>query len=288
MDKREKGLRMLDSLTAYGISLVLSVICTVLLYRAIGVYACYIGYALTVATVIFISRRTRIKMAAVFSFNKPSVAQTIGTAFILAGALLASLPFILLMQIILPGFAGSGFYFSTALDADNAKYLHIALVILFSSFSECLLFNGYIRIHAVKVMRLPLAVLMTGAAFALFRHDFYLITPLIICGSAAAYVRERSNGMTLPLIMHILINTVTLSFVDAAASDPGALFGVKLGAVNVIGMTMILLGTALPVTVIGMRIMGDFKKRPVFEKAAVLVAAILLIASGYAVSHLGQ
>ena len=287
MDNREKRSRLLDSLTVYGISLVLSVLCTLLLYRVIGIYAYYLSYVLTSAVVIIISRRTGIKAASLLAFNKPRIGQTVGSAFILAGALLASLPFILFMQIILPDFSQTVFLFSEALGGSSLKYLHITLIILMSAFSECLLFDGYIFSHAKKIMRLLFAALMIGGAFALFRHDLYLLMPLFICGTAVIYVRGRTSGMTLPLIMHILINTVMISFVDAAAADSESLFGIKLGVLNVLGMAMILIGAALPVTVIGMRIMGDFKKRPVFEKAAVLFVALLLIASGYAVSRLG-
>ena len=285
MQKKEKQLRALDALTAYGISLILNVICSMILYRLIGVYAFYLGYALVAATVIVIARITRLKSTAVFKFGRVGVKDTVASGLLLAGAFLVSFPIILLIQIILPDFAAAGFNVMSLVSASELKYLHVVLLVLFSSISECMLFDGYIYTRMAKTARLISVSAVIGLSYALFRHDLYFLVPLFVIEAAIVYVRNRVGNSTLPLVMHMIINTAVIAFTDVAA-NADALFGAEMGLVNVIGMGMILIGAALPVTAMGMRLLGDLKGRPVFQKALVLVIALVLIASGYAVSRL--
>jgi|GEM_PF-2241535 len=285
MEKRELRLRMLDAFTVYAIAFIVTVLCWVL-YGFIGVAALYIGYALAVAAVIIVSLKTKLKISAVLKFGRPGIKEIISCGFLTAGALLASLPAVLFVQIILPDFAESSFRFSQIVGNGAARYVHIVMLILISAFTECMLFDGYIFTRLRKGMRLLFVALITGALFMVFRHDLYVIVPLFMCGAAISYVRGRTSNMTLPLIMHIIINTVIMAFTDAASEDPTALFGAKLGIVQVIGMGLILLGSALPVTAVGMRIMGDFKNRPIFEKAIVLLVSVVMISTGYAISRI--
>ena len=285
MQKNEKRLRALDALTAYGISLVLNVICTTLLYRSIGVYAFYLGYALAAATVIVIARITRLKSSAVFKFGRVSVKDTVASGLLLAGAFLVSFPMILLIQIILPDFAAAGFNVMSLVSKSELKYLHVVLLVLLSSISESMLFDGYIYTIMAKTARLISVSALIGVSYALFRHDLYFLVPLFVTEAAIVYVRNRVRNSTLPLVMHMIINTVVIAFTDVAA-NADALFGDEMGLVNVIGMGMILIGAALPAIAIGMRLLGDLKGRPVFQKALLLMIALVLIASGYAVSRL--
>lgn len=285
MQKKEKQLRALDALTVYGISLVLNVICTMLLRRLIGVYAFYLGYALVAATVIVVAHITRLKSSAVFKFGSVRIRDILASGLLLAGAILISFPIILLIQIVLPDFAAAGFSVLSLIDNSGIKYLHVVLLVILSSASESMLFDGYIYTRMAKTANLISVSAAVGIAYALFRHDLYVLVPLFVSEAAIIYVRNRVGNSTLPLVMHIIINTAVIAFTDVAAGA-GTLFGAQIGLVNVIGMGMILIGTALPVTALGMRALGDLKEKPVFQKVLLLVAAIILIASGYAVSSL--
>jgi len=286
MDKREIKLRLLDVLTAFALCLIFSVLCSELLYRLIGIWALYIGCALSVAVVILISKKTGLKISALTPFKAPKASEIFAVGMIVAGALLFSLPAVLIFQIVFPDFALSGFRVTEALaDKGGFMYLLVALLILFSAFSESLLFDGYIYSHTKKLARLLIIALSIGLCLALFRHELYIFVPVVIFGAAAVYVRGRTGSMTLPLIMHIIFNTAAIAFTNAALTTE-ELFGLQMGMLPVIGMGMILSGAALPVTVIGMRLLGDFKNRQLFEKAIVLVLSIVLIASGYAISRI--
>ena len=285
MQKKEKQLRALDALTAYGISLILNVICSMLLYRLIGVCAFYLGYALTAATVIIIARKTRLRSSAVFKFGRVGVKDAVASGLLTAGALLVSFPIVLLIQMVLPDFAAAGFNVMSLISESQLKYLHVVLLVLFSSISECMLFDGYIYTRMAKTARLISVSALIGISYALFRHDLYFLVPLFVAESAIVYVRNRTQSSTLPLVMHMIINMVVIAFTDTAA-NADALFGAEMGLVNVIGMGMILIGAALPATAMGMRLSGDLKGRPVYQKALLLMIALVLIASGYAVSRL--
>ena len=286
MDKRETKLRLLDVLTAFVFCLVFSVLCYLPLYRLIGIWALYLGCALSVAVVILISEKTGLKVSVLFKFGAPKIREIFAVGLLVAGALLLSLPAVLIFQIVFPDFALSGFRVTAGLsDKGKLMYLFVALLILFSAFSESLLFDGYIFIRTKKIARLLVIAPLIGLSLALFRHDLYIFIPVFIFGSAAIYVRNRTGSMTLPLIMHIIFNTAAIAFTDAAITTED-LFGLQMGMLPVIGMGMILSGAALPVTVIGMRLLGDLKNRQLFEKAIVLVLSIVLIASGYAISRI--
>ena len=285
MEKKEKQLRALDALTAYGISLILNVICSMLLYRLIGVYAFYLGYVLVAATVIVIARITRLKSSAVFKLGSVGIRNTVASGLLLAGAILVSFPMILFIQIILPDFAAAGFNVMSLISESRLKYLHIVLLVLLSSVSECMLFDGYIYTRMAKTARIISVSALIGLSYALFRHDLYVLVPLFVTEMAIVYVRNRTGNMTLPLVMHMIINTFIIAFTDTAANTD-TLFGAEMGFINVVGMGMILIGAALPAAAMGMRLLGDLKGKSVFQKALLLVIAVVLIVSGYAVSRL--
>ena len=285
MEKKEKQLRALDALTAYGISLILNVICSMLLYRLIGIYAFYLGYVLVAATVIVIAHITRLKSSAVFKFGSVGIRNTVASGLLLAGAILVSFPMILFIQIILPDFAAAGFNVMSLISESRLKYLHIVLLVLLSSVSECMLFDGYIYTRMAKTARIISVSALIGLSYALFRHDLYVLVPLFVTEMAIVYVRNRTGNMTLPLVMHMIINTFIIAFTDTAANTD-TLFGAEMGFINVVGMGMILIGAALPAAAMGMRLLGDLKGKSVFQKALLLVIAVVLIVSGYAVSRL--
>lgn len=286
MEKREKKLRIIDASTGYVISLIISVLCSTLLYKVIGIYALLLGSVLVTVTVILLTKKTGIGMKRVFQFCRPTLNETLAAGMMVAGALLAALPAVLIFQIVFPDFALSVFHVTDAVGSSPAKYLLITLFILFSAFAGDALFDGYIYNLIKKTAKFPVIGLSIALAYALFEHDIYLFVPFFIFELAAIYTHSRTKGMMLPLIMHIIFGAVSIAFTDAAVTTE-ELFGLQMGMLPVLGMGMILLGAAFPVTVIGMRLFGDLKNRSVFEKTIVLVISVVLIASGYAISRLG-
>lgn len=284
IDKREMKLRLLDAFTVYGISLIIAALVGVLLYRLIGIWAMYLSCVLVLVTVFVISAKTRLKIGNLLKFNMPRAGEFIGSSMIYAGALLIAFPILLLVQIIVPNFAVTCFHITDAVEGQILKYLHIILLIIITGVSEAILFEGYMYTRLRPYDNIVKTGAIVALSYAFFQLDLYTLFPLILVEFAIVYVRSRSGGMTLPTALHLLTATIAFAVRDLVR-DVSQLPGTRMGALEVIGMAMIFAGAALPVTIVGMRLLGDFKNKPLLHKAIILLVSVVLIASGYGISR---
>lgn len=285
MTKRDNKLRALDALTVYMIALIVSGTVGVLAYNLIGLWALYISRVLVTASPIVVAWRTRLKRTAWLKLEAPKILSTLGGSMVFAAFVLVAIPALLAVQIIAPDFAVSCFHITDALEGHSAKILHIILLVLITAVSETLLFEGYIYAR-LKSFSSPTSVsLIIAAAYALFQLDLYTMIPLFAIELGIIYVRRKTGSVMIPFVLHLISVTMTLAVKDYA-TDVSELLGVSMGALQVIGLGMIFLGAALPVAYIGVRVLGDLKKRSVIEKLILVGVSLTLIGAGYAVAHI--
>lgn len=285
MEKREIKLRVYDALTVYGIALIVAAIVGALGYRLFGIWAIYISYILTLAAVFAVSLKTRLKISGLLKFNIPSGREFLGSGLVYGGALLIAFPLILIVQIIAPNFAITCFHISDAVSGHSPTFLHIILIIIITGISEAMLFEGYVYTRLRPMDNIIKIGLTVAALYALYQLDLYTLFSLLVMGFATVYVRSRSGGMTIPTALHLLNATLAYAVRDFA-TEKSELVGMRMGALQACGMSMIFAGAAIPVVLLGVGLLGDFKNKPLFLKLILLIAAMILIAAGYALSHI--
>ncbi len=284
MDKKKIMPKLLDALTVYASSLIIAAAVGNFGYRILGIWAIYLSRFLVIAAVFAVAIKTHLKTRAFLKFNMPGAREFLGSGMVYGGALLLAFPLLLLVQIIVPDFAVTCFHITEAVKGHSFWYLHIILVIVITGISEAVLFDGYLYSRIKDLGTIIKVAALLGAGYALYQLDLYTLFSLFVVEFAIVYIRSRSGGMTIPISLHLLSAVLAFAVRDFA-NDTSELLGARMGAFSVIGMALIFVGAALPVTAIGMRLLGDFKGRPLYEKAILLFTAFIFIAVGYAMSH---
>ena len=275
-------LKLMDCLLVWGIGFLLFGIVGSILSPYIGVWAFYLCQIGSVVAVLTVANITGMKAKKLLAPGGQSFREIIGAALVWVGCLLAVFPLFLLSHLLVPGFATTSFH---VYDYTSSHAL-VAILIVLAAICECLLFDCFLYSRLKGIWKslpwLPLVIL--GVAGGLYHPDLYILLPMMVMFAGIAYVRSRTEGFVLPLILRLLTVLIAVAFMQV--SDAGeALLGSSMGLVQVIGFGLIFLGAAFPALICGARLLGHFKNRSMFEKFMVIAISVVLIASGSGISN---
>lgn len=280
MEKREKRLRMADGVIVFLLCLLQMGILCLLLLPVIGCYAIPLCEGISLVIVLGAARLTRLKSSAYLRFGRPDLKQICGSALLFTAAVLAVIPLILFGHLLLPDFAQSGFHI---LDYKGSDWWMILLIPLFSSISETLLFEGYLYSRFRYLERPALRILLIAALYGLYHLELYLLIPLIVVEAAILLIRERSDSMLIPAVLHYFTGMLSISLLQASSAAE-SLLGSQMGGRQVCGLALIFLGAAIPVRLFGGMLLKGKKKPTRLFVTILLVAALVLVAFGCGIS----
>ena len=185
------------------------------------------------------------------------------------------------MATVVPGFAVTTFHVYRI----TSSHLAVGGIILLSGISESILFDGFLfpRLRGLGKERPWLPYLLIGILSGFYHADLYILLPMGVLSAGIAYVRVKTGGIALPMILRVLTVLILTAYMQV--SDAGeALLGTSMGGVQVLGFALIFVGAALPSVICGARLLGDFKDRSILEKGLVVAIPVVLIAAGCGIS----
>ena len=278
-----RKMKLLDALSAFVISLIIFAIAYGLLLKHIGVFAIFGACILSVCGVFVLMRLTGLKSSSVIKFSAPKKSETFGAALILGASLIVSIPPILFSQLIAPRLAATSFNIYSIVGPSGA--FGAILAVIFIALCENFLFDGYIysRLSAVKSVFLR-GVLISLMA-AVMRFDVYAFSSMFIASAAAFIARRETGSLTLPLVIRLFFVSYVMA-TSALSASASELVGEAMGAVQIIGLTLIFLGMALPVATLAFAAFGKLRQNGKIIGFSVGVLALILIAAGCGVSSL--
>ncbi len=274
-------LKLMDALLVWGICFLLFGTVGSLLAGVIGIWSFCLCQIASAVTVFVLAGRTGLSAGKLLTPGGQSPRESAGGALIWVACLLAAIPFFLFSHLLVPGFATTTFHIYDYTDSTAAAIVSILL----AGICESLLFDGFlfVRLKGISKAHPLLPYLLLGILGGVYHGDLYLLLPMALLSVGIAYVRSRTGGFVLPMILRTL--TVLVMTAYAQVSDAGEqLMGDSMGIVQVIGFGLIFFGAALPAAVCGARALGDLKDRSFFEKCMVIAVSVVLIASGCGIS----
>ena len=277
-------LKLIDCLTLWGICFLLFAVLGGLLAGALGVWAYYLCQVGALIATLIIAKRTGFAASKLLAGGTQSVGHTIGGTLVWVGCLLTVIPLFLLSHLLVPGFAVTTFH----IYHHTSSHWAVAGLILLSGISESILFDGFLfpRLRGLGKERPWLPYLLISVLSGFYHADLYVLLPMGILSAGIAYVRQKTGGLSLPMILRILTVLILTAYMQV--SDTGeALLGSSMGGVQVVGFALIFVGAALPSVICGARCLGDFKDRSFFEKCLVVAIPVVLIAAGCGISTIG-
>lgn len=277
-------MKMLDAVTAFIVSLVIFACAYGFLVKYIGVFALLISCVLSVASVFLLIRLTGLKARTVLKFSSPKKSHTLGAALLLAAAMILSVPPILFSQLLAPRLAATSFNIYSIVGGSSGVFSAI-LVVIFIAVCENILFDGYIYSRLGSMSSVILRAVFTSIMAAVMRFDVYAFSSVFIASLAAFTVRRETASLTLPLVIR-LFSVSFITAVSGLSASANELVGEAMGAVQVIGLTLIFVGIAIPVSVLAFASFGRLRQNGKLVGFLTLVFSIILIAAGCGVSSL--
>ena len=271
----------MDCLLVWGIGFLLFGILGAFLSDVIGIWAFYLCQIGSAAAVLTVAGKTGLTAKKLLTTGEQSMRESIGAALVWVGCLLAVIPLFLLSHLLVPGFAVTSFHVYHY----TSSHVMVVGLIFLAAICECLLFDCflYTRLRGIFKARPWLPIVILGVAGGLYHPDLYILLPMMIVSAGIVYVRSRTGGFLLPMILRLLTVLIALAYMQV--SDAGeALLGSSMGLVQVIGFSLIFAGAAFPALICGARMLGHFKDRSLFEKCMVVAISVILIASGSGIS----
>ncbi len=276
-------LKLIDCLFLWGVCFLLFAVAGGLLSGVIGIWAYYLCQIAALAATLIVAHRTGYAAKKLLAGGGQSVGQTAGGALVWVGCILTAIPAFLFLHLLVPGFAVTTFHVYDYTDSHWA----VGGIILLSGVCESILFDGFLypRLRGLGKERPRLPYLLIGLLGGLYHADLYVLIPMGILSAGIAYVRSRTGGISLPMILRLLTVLITTAYLQV--SDAGEqLLGESMGLTQVLGFTLVFWGAAIPAVICGARILGDFKDRSLLEKCMVIVIPVALIAMGCGISAL--
>ncbi len=276
-------LKLIDCLILWGICFLLFAILGGLLSGVLGIWAFYLCQAGALIATLVVAQRTGFAPKKLLSGGGQSMGQTVGGALIWVGCLLAAIPCFLFSHLLVPGFAVTTFHIYSY----TSSHMAVAGLILLAGVCESILFDGFLfpRLRGLGRERPWLPYLLIGLLGGFYHADLYVLLPLGLVSAGIAYVRSRTGGIGLPMILRTLTVLVTTAYLQV--SDAGeALLGSSMGLLQVTGFAMVFWGAVIPALLCGARCLGALKGRSALEKWLAITIPILLIAVGCGISTL--
>lgn len=274
-------LKLIDCLLLWGICFLLFALVGGLLSDVIGIWAYYLCQIGAMVATFIVAHRTGFVTRKLLAGGEQWTGNTVGGALIWVSCLLAVIPCFLFSHLLVPGFAVTTFHVYDY----TSSHLAVAGLILLAGVSESILFDGFLfpRLRGLGKERPWLPYLLIGLLGGLYHADLYVLLPMAIVSVGIAYVRSRTGGIALPMILRTLTVLITTAYLQV--SDAGEeLLGTSMGVVQVMGFALIFMGAAFPAAICGARCLGDFKDRSLFEKCLVILISVVLIALGCGIS----
>ena len=282
--KNFNKMKILDALSTFVVSLVIFALAYGVLLKYIGALALIGACAFSIVSVFLMMRLTGLKVRSVLKFSSPTKAETFGAALLLGAAMIISVPPILFSQLLAPRLAETSFNIYTIAGGKHGVLVAI-LIVLAVAVCENLLFDGYIysRLNAVQSVALRAASIALMAS--IMRFDVYSFSSVFIASIAAFAARRETGSLTLSLVIRLfLVSFITAT--SALSSSAGELVGEAMGFVQILGLTFIFVGIALPIILLAFYLFGRFRQNIKIAGFLIGVLSIVLIAAGCGASSL--
>ncbi|MBQ7354640.1 MAG: CPBP family intramembrane metalloprotease [Clostridia bacterium] len=276
-------LKLIDCLFLWGICFLLFAVAGGLLSGVIGIWAYYLCQIASLTATLIVARKTGFAAKKLLAVGDQSLSRTVGGALVWVGCILTAIPVFLFAHLLVPGFAVTTFHVYDYTDSHWA----VAGIILLSGVAESILFDGFLypRLRGLGKTRPWVPYLLIGVLGGLYHADLYVLIPMGILSAGIAYIRSKTGGIGLPMILRTLTVLITTAFMQV--SDAGEeLLGVSMGLVQVFGFGLVFAGAAIPAVICGAHFLGAFRGRSLFEKCLVVAIPIVLIAAGCGISAL--
>ena len=284
MDKHLKRIRIMDTMVLYLGCLILTLLLNTFLTPVIGVFARMISMAAVIALVLVSTKRTGQKFSAVFPVKEYKIRSALGTATVLSGTLLLAVPFVLLFHIIAPNFAVTGYHI-VDLSPSGAKYLWVCLLVLLTAAANTMLFDGYLHQGLKGIQNKIARFLLIPLLYAVFFGDLYVFLPLFIMEMGIRFVREQTQSIKLPFIMHLFSSSGAFALLQLSAKG-SSFIGEAEGALNIIGMAMIFIGVAALLLWASLSLFDKKNVLTPFGKLMTVVLFIIFLAIGSGLTSL--
>lgn len=276
-------LKLMDGLLVWGICFLLFGLVGDILSDFIGIWAFYLCQGLSVVPVLIVSLRTGLSISKLLAMGERKPQQIVGSTLVWGGCLLAVIPLFLFSHLLMPALAKTGLHIYSY----TSSHLAVGGLVILAGVMESILLDGflYTRLKGFSKTKAWIPYLLIGVLGGLYHPDLYILLPMAILSMGLYYVRAKSGGIFLPMLLRMFTILIALAYMQV--SDSGeALMGSSMGLVQVIGFALIFLGAALPAVLGGARLLGDFRNRSAGEAGLVLAIALVLIATGCGVSSL--
>lgn len=276
-------LKLMDSLLVWGICFLLFNIGTNLLSGVLGIWAYYLLQIVSGAVVLFFAHRTGFRFSKLLVGGKRSIREIIGSTLVWAGCLLAVIPLFLFSHLLAPALAETAFHVYDT----TSSHLAVGGLVLVAGMAECLLFDCFLypRLQGMETVYAWLPYLILGIMGGLYHPDLYILLPMGGIAAGFAYIRSKTQGFALPLILRCLTILMVLAFMQASSAS-GELLGSSMGLVQVIGFALIFWGASLPALFCGAGLLGRSKEHSIVETTLLIAVSVVLIASGCGISSI--
>jgi hypothetical protein len=128
--------------------------------------------------------------------------------------------------------------------------------------------------------------LFIGLLAGIYNFDLYILLPSIVFEVAILKVRRSTSSLALPYVLH-LFTTLILILLLQSASYSEKLLGTDMGGLQVTGMALIFVGAAIPVYLLGLLALGEYREKKFWEKTILFSLSVILLASGCGIASLG-
>lgn len=280
--KNLNKMKMLDALTAFVVSLVIFALAYGVLLNYIGAFALFGACVLSVVSVFLLMKMTGLKSKTVLRFSAPKKKETFGAALMLAATVMLCIPPILFSQILAPRLAATSFNIYSIVGSSSALAV---LVVIFLAVCENILFDGYIYSRLSSVSNVFACALFISLMAAIMRFDAYAFLGVLISSLAAFIVRRETSSLTLPLVIR-LFSVSFITAISGLSANTSELVGEAMGVMQVIGLTLIFVGIAIPVIAFAFSLFGKLRENGRLVGFLTLVVSVILIAAGCGVSSL--
>lgn len=277
----QNKLKLMDALLVWGICFLLFNVGSNLLSGVLGIGAYYLMQIVSGATVLFFARRTGFRLSKLLAGGKRSVREIFGSTLVWVGCLLVVIPLFLFSHLLVPALAETSFHVYDT----TSSHLAVVGLILVAGMAECLLFDCFLypRLQGMGAIYAWLPYLILGIMGGLYHPDLYILLPMGGMAVGFAYIRSKTHGFALPLILRCLTILMTLAFMQVSSAS-GELAGNSMGIVQVIGFSLIFWGASLPALFCGAGLLRQSKERSIVEITMLIAVSVVLIASGCGIS----
>jgi CAAX amino terminal protease family. len=217
-----------------------------------------------------------------FPMKLPRIKYFVGAVFTYGGIYLFTLSVSMAMILLFPAMQDTIDGLSTLTQIMPHPAAAILVIAVMPAICEELLMRGFI-LSSFKGYGSVLAVIAVGVMFGILHFDPYRFVPTAILGMASAYIVIKTKSLVLPMLYHLVNNTLsviamyTLNNVDLYADGVSGLTEYETMKYSYVYSSLICLSIALVLIYIGVLLLNEKKDNIKVTLAVVIVSITLFI-----------